>query len=185
MKLSPLLQAARSLAEDGRLILQAQARRGVRRPALAAAADPSLWALSLLRASAGLRASVGSSLGLSTLLRVAFHIDVWTDDIGPGLRLPHPFCIVLGEGVSVGAGCTLLHNVTVQRGAGTCVGDGAVLNTGVTVLAGSQIGDDAVVGANSVVRGVIPPGSVAVGAPARVLQSSLTSPTGASPCASR
>ena len=187
MKLRPLLDSARALAADGRLVADVHARRGARSPALSTLADPSFWALSLLRGAAGLRGSVGSSFGLSTLLRVGFHIDVWTDDIGPGLRLPHPFCIVIGEGVSVGAGCTLLHNVTIQRGQGTCVADGAVLNTGVTVLAGSSIGGDAVVGANSVVRGVIPPGSVAVGAPARVVRAPRPDPRPqeeGDPCAS-
>jgi serine acetyltransferase len=188
MSLLPLLDAARSLAADGRLVAEAHARRGARRPALSALADPSLWALSLLRGSAGLRRSLGSSFGLSSLLRVAFHIDVWTDEIGPGLRLPHPFCIVIGEGVSVGAGCTLLHNVTIQRGQGTCVADGAVLNTGATILAGSSVGAAAIIGAHSVVRGVIPPGAVAVGAPARVVKTNLApldpSAEGTAPCAS-
>ncbi|MCU0654387.1 MAG: hypothetical protein MUF64_03575 [Polyangiaceae bacterium] len=179
-----LLDAARALAADGRLVADVHARRGVRRPALAALADPSFWALSLLRGSAGLRRAFGSSFGLSTALRVGFHIDVWTDEIGPGLRLPHPFCIVIGEGVSVGAGCTLLHNVTIQRGQGTTVADGAVLNTGVTVLAGASIGVDAVVGANSVVRGAIPAGCVAVGAPARVVRGPSEPGQGASSCAS-
>lgn len=172
MNMHAALRAARSLAADARLVVDTHARRGSRRPALAAAADPSLWALSLLRSSAALRAAVGSSCGLSTLLRVAFHIDAWTDDIGPGLRLPHPFCIVIGEGVRVGEGCTLMHNVTIQRGEGTAVGDNAVLSTGVTVLAGSHVGNGALIGANSVVRGAIPASAVAVGAPARVARRS-------------
>jgi acetyltransferase-like isoleucine patch superfamily enzyme len=39
----------------------------------------------------------------------------------------------------------------------------------VAVLKGAQIGECCVIGANSVVRGEIPPFSVAVGAPARVV----------------
>jgi serine acetyltransferase len=132
--------------------------------------DPSLWAVGLLRLSAALRGGLGSSLGLSTLLRLGFHIDVWSDTIGPGLRLPHPFNIIIGDGVEIGAGCTLLHGVTVQRGPGTRVGRGVVLANGVTVLAGSRIGDGSLVGAASVVRGEIPAASVAVGAPARVVR---------------
>lgn len=167
MSLRAALRSARNLAADARLVADAHARRGSRRPALAALADPSVWALTLLRTSAALRSTVGTSCGLSTVLRVAFHIDIWTDDIGPGLRLPHPFCIVIGEGTRLGADCTLMHNVTIQRGQST-IGDGVTLTTGVTVLAGSHVGDHALIGAHSVVRGPIPPGAVAVGAPARI-----------------
>ncbi len=155
-----------SFLADAERVVSAARRRGAPRPRLSAACDSSLWALGLMRGSAALRAGVGSSLGLSAVLRLVFHIDVWSDDIGPGLRLPHPFGIVIGEGVSIGGGCTLLHDVTLQNGASS-VGDGAVLANGVTVLAGSQVGSGALVGSHSVVRGEIAPRTVAVGAPAR------------------
>jgi serine O-acetyltransferase len=153
----PNLPAARralsAFVTDARRVADLARERGARRPALAAAADTSVWALALLRGGAALRALVGSSLGLHQALRVAFHIDVWTDDIGPGLRLPHPFGIVVGDGARVEEGCTLLHGVTVQRGAGTVIGRGATLANGVTVLAGSRVGAGALVGSASVVRG--------------------------------
>jgi acetyltransferase-like isoleucine patch superfamily enzyme len=47
------------------------------------------------------------------------------------------------------------------------IGRNTWLGAKVTVLKGGQVGDDAVVGANAVVTGAIPPGMVAVGAPAR------------------
>lgn len=160
------LPALLSLVADADRVVSAARRRGVAHPRVAAAFDSSLWALGLMRAAAALRAGVGSSLGLSSVLRLAFHIDVWSDDIGPGLRLPHPFGIVIGHGVSIGDGCTLLHGVTLQNGA-TAIGHGAVLANGVTVLAGAQVGSGALVGSHSVVRGEIPARTVAVGAPAR------------------
>jgi serine acetyltransferase len=181
MTLSPTLNfdAARAalsaLCADAARLPVAR-RRGV---GLHALADVSLWALALMRGAQALRALTGSSLGLSTALRLVFHIDVWSDDIGPGLRLPHPFNVVIGEGVHVGAGCTLMHNVTVQRGAGTTIGDGSVLAAGSTVLAGANVGRGSLVGAASVVRGRIPPGSVAVGAPARVVRNVREDETGA------
>lgn len=51
----------------------------------------------------------------------------------------------------------------VRIGAGSWVGER------VAVLRGADIGRGCVIGANSVVRGAIPDGSVAVGAPARVV----------------
>ncbi|HVZ71405.1 MAG TPA: hypothetical protein VHJ20_03440 [Polyangia bacterium] len=164
-----VLRSLSAFAADADRVVAAERRRGARRPRLSAALDASVWALGLLRGSAALRAAVGSSLGLSSLLRLAFHIDVWTDDIGPGLRLPHPFGIVIGDGVTIGSGCTLLHDVTLQNGA-TEIGDGAVLANGVTVLAGADVGAGALVGSHSVVRGAIAPRTVAVGAPARAVR---------------
>lgn len=49
------------------------------------------------------------------------------------------------------------------------VGNGSWLGHGTVVLPGSTIGEHVVIGANSVVTGAIPPFSVAVGAPARVV----------------
>ncbi len=50
------------------------------------------------------------------------------------------------------------------------IGRNVWLGDGVCVLAGATIGDGAVIGANSVVRGHIPPATIAVGAPARVVR---------------
>ena len=50
------------------------------------------------------------------------------------------------------------------------VGNNVWLGDGVAVLAGADIGDGCVIGANAVVTGTIPPGCMAVGAPARVLR---------------
>lgn len=50
------------------------------------------------------------------------------------------------------------------------VGARCHLGNNVVVLPGARIGDGSIIGANSVVRGSIPPGSVAVGAPARVVR---------------
>ena len=50
------------------------------------------------------------------------------------------------------------------------IGDGSWLGHGTVVLPGAQIGRHVVIGANSVVSGVIPDYSVAVGAPARVVK---------------
>jgi acetyltransferase-like isoleucine patch superfamily enzyme len=50
------------------------------------------------------------------------------------------------------------------------IGSDAWLGAKVTVLRGATIGDGAVVGANAVVRGLVPARSVAVGIPARVVR---------------
>lgn len=55
-------------------------------------------------------------------------------------------------------------------GSATFIGKGAWLGQNVCVLAGSHIGERAIIGAGSVVNGYIPPYSVAVGSPAKVVK---------------
>lgn len=54
--------------------------------------------------------------------------------------------------------------------APTLIGRGVWIGQNVCVLAGSVIGERSVIGAGSVVKGYIPPYSIAVGAPARVVK---------------
>ncbi len=49
------------------------------------------------------------------------------------------------------------------------IGDNVWLGEGVTILKGADIGDNVIIGAGAVVTGRIPSGTVAVGAPARVI----------------
>lgn len=53
------------------------------------------------------------------------------------------------------------------------IGDNTWIGTKVTVVRGSNVGAGSVIGANSVVKGVIAPMSVAVGVPAKVIKSRL------------
>ncbi|NUP04864.1 MAG: hypothetical protein HOW73_02255 [Polyangiaceae bacterium] len=163
-------RALSSLAKDYGRVVDAAERGGARRPRVSALGDASVWALGGMRVATALRAVTGSSFGLNHALRIVFHIDAWSDDIGGGLRLPHPFGIVIGEGARIEEGCTLMHNVTLQRGRGTHIERGAVIGTGAVILGGSRVGEQALVGANSVVRGEIPARMVAVGAPARAVR---------------
>ena len=98
-----------------------------------------------------------------------FHIDIWNDDIGGGLRLPHPFNIVIGEGATLGERCMVMHNVTIQRGEGTVIGDDSVLGTGSVILAGAHVGERALVGALTLIKGDIPCRGVASGPVAGVI----------------
>ena len=50
------------------------------------------------------------------------------------------------------------------------IGNNVWLGDGVAVLAGASIGDGSVIGANAVVTGAIPAGTIAVGAPARAIR---------------
>lgn len=74
------------------------------------------------------------------------------------------FPVILGEGVTVG------HRVTLH---GCTVGDNCLIGMGATLLDGCEIGENCIVGAGALVKQgqKIPAGSLAVGAPARVVRS--------------
>jgi UDP-2-acetamido-3-amino-2,3-dideoxy-glucuronate N-acetyltransferase len=55
----------------------------------------------------------------------------------------------------------------------TLVKRGASIGSGVTVLGGITIGEDAIVGAGSVVTKDVPPGTIVAGNPARILRKSV------------
>ncbi|NNE11303.1 MAG: acyltransferase [Ilumatobacter sp.] len=61
-------------------------------------------------------------------------------------------------------------SVQVQPERPVRIGSGSWIGHGSVVLPGADIGRNVVIGANSVVSGHIPDGSVAVGAPARVIR---------------
>ena len=71
------------------------------------------------------------------------------------------FATHVGDGVTIGHRA-ILHGCTVE--------DGALIGMGATVMDGAIIGGEAMVGAGALVtpRTVIPPRSLAVGAPAKV-----------------
>lgn len=71
------------------------------------------------------------------------------------------------------------HPVTDQASdeADIVIGNDVWLGTRVVVLPGAKIGDGAIIGAHSIVRGEIPPMTVAVGSPAKVVsQRQITDP---------
>jgi carbonic anhydrase/acetyltransferase-like protein (isoleucine patch superfamily) len=74
-----------------------------------------------------------------------------------------------GFPVTVGAGVTIGHGAIVH---GCTVEDNCLIGMGATVLNGARIGRDTLVGAGALVTEgkEIPPGSLAVGVPARVLR---------------
>lgn len=92
-------------------------------------------------------------------------------------NLPHPTGIVIGDGVVLAEHVTIYQNVTLggaRRGDGDAgnypsVGARTTVFAGAVVVGAVSIGEDCVIGANSVVTSDVPPGATAVGAPARVI----------------
>ena len=97
-------------------------------------------------------------------------------EIGPGLRISHPFDIVIGPDVKIGREAIVFNGVTLGNRLGhdswtgmPTVGDFVLIGTGAKILGPITIGDHARIGANAVVLTSVPPGATAVGNPARIL----------------
>lgn len=94
--------------------------------------------------------------------------------IGKGLFLPHPQNIVIGEGVVIGENVTIYHGVTLARKEVDSheyphIGDNVVIYCNSSVLGKVFVGDDAVIGAHSLVLEDVGGAQTAAGSPARIL----------------
>jgi serine O-acetyltransferase len=93
-----------------------------------------------------------------------------------GVIVPHPKGICIGKGCIIKKGATIYQHVTIGTKSGhgeqeqyPIIESGAKLYTGCVIAGGLRIGENAVVGANSVVLHDVPDGKTAVGIPARIL----------------
>lgn len=102
--------------------------------------------------------------------------------IGPGLIITHPYGTVLGA-ARIGANATLYQQVTLGATEADFSFDAAlrpVVHDNVTISAGAKVlgpitlEDGCTIGANAVVLASVPPGKLAVGVPARILDRTPT-----------
>jgi maltose O-acetyltransferase len=98
--------------------------------------------------------------------------------VGRGVYLDagHPWLISIGDRCVITAHAIVLtHDGAPQlptgftRIAPVTLGKRVFVGTGAVILPGSSIGDNSIIGALAVVRGVVPAGSVVAGNPARVV----------------
>jgi serine O-acetyltransferase len=98
-------------------------------------------------------------------------------EIGPGVDLPHPVGVVIGEGVVLGENVVIYQNVTIggarrgdwQAGNYPTIGANSVIFSGAVLIGKIIIGKNSVIGANSVVTRDVPDDTTAVGALARLI----------------
>lgn len=100
--------------------------------------------------------------------------------INSGASIGASMLIQIGKGCQIGNQCIMLDNdyhgvdlearTTRPSSAPIILGDNVWLGVRVTILKGVTIGEGAVIGAGSIVTHDIPPRSLAVGVPARVIR---------------
>lgn len=95
--------------------------------------------------------------------------------ISKGFFIDHGMGVVIGETAEIGEGCLLYHGVTLggvsleKIKRHPTLGNNVVIGTGAKVLGAITLGDNVKVGANAVVLKDVPPNSVVVGNPGRVV----------------
>lgn len=92
--------------------------------------------------------------------------------LGKNLRLPHAIGIIVGDDVVIGDNCVIYQGVTLgqNRNRFPVIGNNVIIYAGAKIVGGINIGDNAIVGANSVVTKNVPPNSIVAGMPAKTIR---------------
>lgn len=100
--------------------------------------------------------------------------------IGRGLFIDHGMGVVIGETAEVGDNCTIYHGVTLG-GTGKdkgkrhpTIGNNVLIGSGAKILGPFKVGDNATIGANTVVLNEVEPGMTVVGVRGRPVRKGST-----------
>jgi len=166
--------------------------------------SPGFWALAIHRFG-NWRMDVSHKLlraPLSILYRGAYRgaITLWGIDlpynakIGRRFRIAHHGAVFIGSR-AIGDDVTIRHSVTIglkrkSERLAPIIGNRIEIGPGACIVGDIQVGDDSLIGANTVLAQNVPPGSSVIGVPARFVapEKELDRPAGpadAGPSASR
>jgi serine O-acetyltransferase len=94
--------------------------------------------------------------------------------IGAAFHLIHARNVTIADGVEIGDRVGVMHEVTIgpshQGGGAPRLGHDVFVGAGAAVLGPITIGDGAMIAANSLVVCDVPPGTFAVGVPAKIVR---------------
>ena len=109
---------------------------------------------------------------LGEVSKVGAYCELKNTRVGAGSKVPHLSYVgdaEIGEGANLGAG-TITANYDGKDKHRTTIRDGVFTGINTNLIAPITIGENAYLGAGSVVNKDIPPGKMAVGMPARVIR---------------
>lgn len=168
-----------NLGADYRLLNRG--RTGVVRRFASALMNRGFSAVVLYRLARSCRRVPGAAPILCRLSQFLYSVDIDpAAELGPGIVLVHCFGIVIGGATRIEGDCVIFHGVTFgdrgsewvgsnQQDGHPAIGKGCMFGAGAKVLGGVRVGDNCVVGANSVVLNHVPANCVVAGLPARIV----------------
>lgn len=87
------------------------------------------------------------------------------------MRMPHPVGIVITEKAILGNNCTIYQNVTIGNKNGSpTLGNNVIIYANSVIIGKINIGDNAIIGAGSIVLKDIPANEIWAGNPARFIK---------------
>ena len=101
----------------------------------------------------------------------------WKTRIGPGFRVDHGQALVINDGTVFGANCTVRNSTTIGNkrledgsySRAPRFGDRVDIGANAIIIGPITIGNDVMIGAGAVVLKDVPPNSVVVGNPGRII----------------
>jgi serine O-acetyltransferase len=113
----------------------------------------------------------------SSLLSIFFGAYIpYTSKLGLNIKFNHSFHgVFISENAVIGDGCTILQHVTIGSnqplsGMAPIIGNNVFIGVGCNIIGAVNIGDNCIVGAGvTIANGIIPNGSIVVGAKYRIL----------------
>ncbi|WP_339438652.1 serine O-acetyltransferase [Pseudomonas sp. EA_15y_Pfl1_P104] len=123
------------------------------------------------------------SFFIEYFIRIFFSSDIsCRAKIGPGFCIMHGHDIVIGADVEMGSNCKIFNGVTLgnqdlsksSKDNQPSLGNNVVICTGAKILGHISLGDNVVVGANSVVTKSFPANTIVVGVPGTPLKRNTT-----------
>lgn len=102
----------------------------------------------------------------------------WDTQIGRNLKLQHGLALVVNHETTIGENCILRHSTTIGNkkskdglySASPKIGNNVDIGSNVVILGAITVGNNAIIGAGSVVVKDVPEGAVVAGNPARIIR---------------
>jgi serine O-acetyltransferase len=112
---------------------------------------------------------------VSILIRIVFSAEIpSTCEIGHGVKIKHGgLGVVIHDRAVVGDGTIIFHHVTIggrEKSGTPVIGKNVYIGCGACILGNVYVGDNARIGANTVVIKDVESGTTVIGIPARVVK---------------